>query len=88
MTRRGDLDDGRYLAGHLHESLLTDARVGEQDLEVHVDDRTVHVSGSVATAARREAVEAVIAEQAPGWRIRNDVQVVPTSDPPDEEDLP
>lgn len=88
MTRRADPEDGRYLAGHLHEALLTDARVGEQDLEVHVDDGTVHVSGTVATPARREAVEAVIAELAPGWTIRNDVLVVPTTDPPDAEDLP
>jgi hypothetical protein len=85
---RADPDDGRYLAGHLHEALLTDARVGEQDLDVHIADDTVHVSGTVATPARREAVAMVIAERAPGWRIRNDVQVVPTTDPPDREELP
>ena len=49
---------------------------------------TVHVTGSVATPERRDAVEAVIAEQAPGRSIRNDVRVVPTSDPPDAEQLP
>ena len=88
MTGRADPEDGRYLAGHLHEALLTDARVGEQDLEIHVDDHTVHVTGTVATPARRDAVVTVIEEQAPGWSVRNDVQVVPTTDPPDREDLP
>ena len=87
MSARPD-PEGQYLAGHLHEALLTDARVGEQDLEVHVAGETVHVTGSVATAERRDAVAAVIAERAPGWTIRNDVLVVPTSDPPDEEQLP
>ena len=58
----------RYLAGHLHEALLTDARVGEQDLDVASPTRAIHVSGAVATPARRDAIEAVIAEQAPGWQ--------------------
>ena len=86
--RRGDPEDGRYLVGHLHEALLTDGRVGEQDLEVDVADGVVHVTGSVATPARRDAIEAVIAEHAPGWPVRNDVEVVPTTQPPDEEELP
>ena len=88
MSARAEREDGRYLAGHLHEALLTDARVGEQDLSVRVVDDIIYVTGAVATAARRDAVEAVIAEQAPGRRIRNDVEVTPTSDPPDSEQLP
>ena len=79
--------EGRYLPEHLHEALLADVRVGEQDLQVTADEHCIHVAGRVLTAARRDAVVAVVAELAPGWEICNDVEVVDVADGPDVEDV-
>ena len=80
-------DDERYLPEHLHEALLADARVGEQDLRVWADGHCIHVAGTVATEARRGAVVAVVAELAPGWEICNEVDVVHVAARPDVEDV-
>jgi hypothetical protein len=77
----------RYLPQHLHEALLADGRVGEQDLSVAADEHCIHVSGTVSTATRRDAIEPVIAELAPGWDICNDVDVIEVGGPPDVEDV-
>lgn len=79
--------EGRYLPEHLHEALLADERVGEQDLQVHVDEHCIHIRGTVATAARRDAVVAVVAELAPGWDICNEVQLLDAAARPDVEDV-
>jgi len=79
--------EGRYLPEHLHEALLADVRVGEQDLQVTADEHCIHVAGRVLTASRRDAVVAVVAELAPGWEICNDVEVVDVADGPDVEDV-
>jgi hypothetical protein len=77
----------RYLPEHLHEALLADARVGEQDLRVTADEHCIHVCGTVATPARRDAIVAVIAELAPGWEICNEVELVDVAAGPDVEDV-
>lgn len=79
--------EGRYLPEHLHEALLADERVGEQDLQVHADEHCIHIRGTVATAARRDAVVAVVAELAPGWDICNEVQLLDAAARPDVEDV-
>ena len=77
----------RYLPEHLHEALLADGRVGEQDLRVWADEHCIHVAGSVATAARRDAIVAVVNELAPGWDVCNEVELVHVDAPPDVEDV-
>lgn len=77
----------RYLPEHIHEALVADPRVGEQDLQVWADERCIHVEGVVATAARREAIAGVVAELAPGWDVCNDVAVLDVSGGPDVEDI-
>ena len=77
----------RYLPEHLHEALLADERVGEQDLQVRADEHCIHVTGTVATAARRDAVVAVVAELAPDWEICNEVQLLDVRAAPDVEDV-
>lgn len=77
----------RYLPEHLHEALLADERVGEQDLQVWADEGCIHVSGTVATEARRSAVVSVVAELAPGWEICNEVELVDVSSRPDVEEI-
>ena len=83
MSERGE----QYLPEHLHEALLADERVGEQALDVWADEHCIHVAGSVATAARRDAILSVVNELAPGWDVCNEVEVVSVERPPDVEDL-
>ena len=78
----------RYLPEHLHEALLADQRVGEQDLQVSAEEHCIHVSGTVSTPARRDAVVTVLAELAPGWEICNDVELMDVAADPDVEDVP
>ena len=75
----------RYLPEHLHEALLS--RVGEQDLQVWADGHCIHVAGTVATPARRDAVAGVVRELAPDWDVCNDVEVVDVTRRPDVEDV-
>ena len=77
----------RYLPEHLHEALLADQRVGEQDLQVRAEAHCIHVTGTVSTHARRDAIVTVINELAPGWEICNDVEVVDIATDPDVEDV-
>jgi osmotically-inducible protein OsmY len=56
-------------------------------VRVRVHGRTVHLSGQVATAQRRDALTAVVADHAPGMTIRNDVRVVATGQPGEWEEL-
>ena len=77
----------RYLPEHLHEALLADQRVGEQDLQVWADEHCIHVTGTVSTPARRDAIVTVIAELAPGWEICNDVELIDVAADPDVEDV-
>jgi len=79
--------EARYLPEHLHEALLADERVGEQDLQVTADEHCIHVAGRVPTEARRDAIVGVVAELAPGWEICNDVEVVDVAAGPDVEDV-
>ena len=55
----------RYLPQHIHEALLADQRVGEQDLKVSAEEHCIHVIGTVSTPARRDAIGTVITELAP-----------------------
>ena len=77
----------RYLPEHLHEALLADERVGEQDLRVRAEGHCIHVTGTVPTQARRDAIVTVIAELAPGWDICNDVELVDVAPGPDVENV-
>jgi hypothetical protein len=77
----------RYLPEHLHEALLADPRVGEQDVCVSADGRCIHVTGAVSTSARRDAIPAVIAELAPSWGVCNEVESLEVAAGPDIEDV-
>lgn len=85
MTAEGSSE--LYLPEHLHEALLADRRVGEQDLRVWADAHCIHVAGTVLTPARRDAIASVVSELAPGWEICNDVEVIDIAPGPDVEDI-
>ena len=56
--------DEAFLAEHIHDALGRDARVSAPELRVSVEHGHVHIDGVVATAQRKEAIPAVVAE---GW---------------------
>ena len=68
----------QYLVARLRRALAEDPRTAEQGVLVHVRDRTVSLTGEVATNQRRDALTVVVAEHAPDMTVNNDVQVVPT----------
>jgi len=61
--------DPAYEAEHVREALATDPRVNAPELRVRIGAGIVHVDGVVPTAERRAAIEAVVAELCPGFRV-------------------
>jgi osmotically-inducible protein OsmY len=76
-----------YLSGHIHQSLIEDARVGEQGISVTVTPGNVFLTGVVTTAERREAITVVARELAPEHRIHNQVSVAAFQEPTEAEAL-
>ena len=80
MTKRPD-----YLPEHIREQLIHDPRVAEQDLKIDVKEQRVMVGGNVATREIREQITAVAHELLPEYEIVNEVVVVSSAEPEDEE---
>ena len=70
-----------YVRAHLQEALATDPRVTEGGLQVDVAGDELVVTGSVSTPARRQGVDAIAAEVAAPFRVRNETQVVSLPEP-------
>lgn len=88
MTAQASQNDApQYLVARLCRALTEDPRTAEQGVRVRVHGQTVQLSGQVATAQRRDALTTVVAEQAPGLTIRNDVRVVASGRPDEWEEL-
>jgi osmotically-inducible protein OsmY len=75
-----------YLSQRLKEELAHDERVGELGIDVTVDGRSVHVSGSVTTSARRDAAAEVIREIEPNAEVHTDL-TLSARDPSEAERL-
>jgi osmotically-inducible protein OsmY len=71
----------------IRQALATDPRVGEPELSVEVVAGRVLVTGSVPNERVRDAVDAVVAEVAPGAAIDNKVTVAATDAPAGEEPI-
>lgn len=71
-----------YVVAHVHEALTTDPRVMEQGIEVVAASGTVVLMGRVFSQAQADAAAEVAQTQAPGYRIRNDVEVLDQPAPP------
>jgi BON domain len=84
-VREDQRTDDEYLAAHLHEQLARDGRVHELELRLTVFDGHIVVEGVVPTAARQEAVRAVLEEACPDHVI-DDRTSVAIYDPPDHEE--
>jgi hypothetical protein len=72
-----------YVAGHLQEAL---AHSGETDVHVRVGDGRVLVTGTVATAARHEAVVDLLRART-DLELRDEVIVVPCDAPTEREQI-
>jgi len=77
----------QYLAAKLRRALAEDPRTTEQGVRVTVRGNKVLLSGDVACATRREALEAVIHDIAPELTVLDDVTVVPVGEPGGQEEL-
>ncbi|QFZ18067.1 BON domain-containing protein [Saccharothrix syringae] len=77
----------QYLSARLRRALAEDPRTTEQGVRVTVRGDHVLLSGSVATAERRSALEAVIHDVAPGLTVLDDVKVVSVDAPAGREEL-
>ena len=76
-----------YLAEHVRETLATDERVNEPELDVEIQDGRVIVTGAVPTEERRAAIEAVVVECCPGLEVDNRTTVDRLDEPKHVERL-
>jgi osmotically-inducible protein OsmY len=81
-------DAPEYLIGRIHQALATDDRTGELELDVRLAGGRIFLTGTVATAERRGAVEEVVREVAPDVEVVNELAVAGDAPPGDEESLP
>jgi Flp pilus assembly secretin CpaC len=84
--RSQDLDP--YLVEHIRDALAHDSRVGELDVKVEINDETVVLSGTVATADRQEAAADVVRDLLPDHHLRDETEVADFAEPTEMEHLP
>lgn len=66
-----------YVLERVREALARDPRVGELELVVTVEGRTVVVEGTVPTQERRDAIPEVVLAAAPDHEVENRATVIP-----------
>jgi osmotically-inducible protein OsmY len=64
-----------YTAEHVRDQLLHDERVGELDVHLEIEGDVVFVRGHVSTPDRRAALDDVLAELLPGYKVCNETTV-------------
>ena len=87
MEPQGQSSDD-YLVAHVQEMLAADPRTEELGLEATVTGAIVVLSGTVATAQRRAAAEAVVRDSLGQHEIRNEVTMAELTEPATVERLP
>jgi osmotically-inducible protein OsmY len=76
-----------YVVAHLRDALAHDARVAALDINVRIVGGDVFLTGQVASAARRDAVRAVVQELAPDLTVHNQLDVLPVDAPTTREEI-
>lgn len=76
-----------YQVGRIQQALATDPRTGELELDVRIASGRVFLTGAVATAERRQAVEEVVRELAPDLEVHNELSVTEEQPPGPSERL-
>jgi osmotically-inducible protein OsmY len=80
-------EESDYLLARVREALSTDDRTNELGIEVTVAGGKVHLSGTVPTAQRRDAIGVVAAEVLGDQPVINDVTVPDLPEPVSAEEL-
>jgi osmotically-inducible protein OsmY len=80
MPARETAADDLYLGKSLEEAIGDDERTAELGVRVEVRGGRAFLGGTVASASRKEAVAAVVAEHAPALEIVNEITVVDPAD--------
>lgn len=82
MTGTPELTPEPYVVAHVREALATDPRVAALGLEVVATSGVLVLLGRVGTEQQRAGAGEVAVDAAPGYAIRNDLEVVDVSAPP------
>ncbi len=87
LLRAGMDLEYQYLVAHLQDAFAADPRVSTLDIKVVATGGRIYLIGEVPTLARREAVDAVVRETAPGVQVRNELTVLELGGVPGPENL-
>jgi hypothetical protein len=77
----------QYLVAHVRDALAHDQRVAALDIQVRIVGNDLFLTGAVATAPRRDAVEAVVHDVAPDLTLHNQLDVLPVDAPHGQEEI-
>ena len=89
MTDTGSsADPPQYLVARVRDVLAHDARVAALDIDIRFVGGGIFVTGAVATAARKRAVEEVVKELLPAYTLHNQLHVLDQGPPATAEELP
>ncbi|WP_116042678.1 BON domain-containing protein [Amycolatopsis palatopharyngis] len=77
----------QYWVAHVRRVLAEDERTAELGVRVNIRGSHIHLSGEVATEARKSELDHVLGELAPRMRVHNDVRIVDAREPTRREEL-
>ena len=80
-------EPAEYVVGHVQDALAHDPRTTELGVVVVLSGDRAMLTGTVASAAQRDAIGQVAAEVAVGYEVVNDVAVVPCDEAGETEEL-
>jgi osmotically-inducible protein OsmY len=77
----------KYLVQRVRDALAGDPRIGELHIDVTIRGDRVFLTGTVASAERREVIAALVQDVLPGHQVQNHVAVEGISGSPEIESL-
>jgi osmotically-inducible protein OsmY len=77
----------QYVVARVREALAHDEHVAALDLQVRIVGDDLFLTGTVSSAPRRDAAEAVVRTQVPDLRIHNQLDVLPVDAPSSSEEI-
>ncbi len=83
---RAEIGKG-HLASQLKSALAEDSRLNVLDLEVHIIEATVHLTGHVPSEELKRTAEIIVREVCEGMPIDNRLQVSEPAHAPSHEQL-
>lgn len=77
----------QYVVARVRDALAHDARVAALDLQVRIVGSDLFLTGTVSSASRRDAAEAVVRGEVPQLVIHNQLDVLSTEAPSGREEI-